>query len=72
MPTYAFVCGDCGEKFEELVGMGKTAPCPQCGSKKVEKQVTAAMFNGAAASTPTDAPRPSGGGGCGPSCGCHH
>ena len=41
MPIYAFRCRGCGLEFEELVlRVGQTAPCPQCGSKDVERQVS--------------------------------
>jgi putative FmdB family regulatory protein len=71
MPIYAFVCGKCHHEFEELLPMGKSAPCPKCASADVQKQVTAAAFNGAAASNSSPAPRATGGGSCGSGCGCH-
>ena len=63
MPTYAFACEKCGHEYEELVGMGKTAPCPKCKSTKVKKLMTAPAVSGGSA------PKPSGG--CNPGCGCH-
>ncbi len=75
MPTYAFACTKCGHEFEELVGIGKTAPCPKCSSKDVEKQITAPAAVGVAGATTgpsaSPAPRKMGGGGCGSGCGCH-
>ena len=38
MPIYEFECSKCGARFEELVGAGETAPCPQCGSSEVERR----------------------------------
>ena len=38
MPIYEFACGSCGARFEELVRAGQTAPCPECGSAKVERK----------------------------------
>lgn len=42
MPMYEFRCQKCGRQFEELVGrFGEKAPCPSCGSKDVERLVSA-------------------------------
>jgi putative FmdB family regulatory protein len=45
VPIYEFVCESCGHRFEELVGshVGREAAdvaCPECGSAKVERQVS--------------------------------
>ncbi len=33
MPIYEFECGECGERFEDLVAAGtETAVCPACGA----------------------------------------
>ncbi len=33
MPIYEFECGECGERFEDLVAAGTDrAPCPACGA----------------------------------------
>jgi putative FmdB family regulatory protein len=45
VPIYEFVCQSCGHRFEELVGshVGREAAdvvCPECGSPKVERQLT--------------------------------
>jgi putative FmdB family regulatory protein len=45
VPIYVFVCESCGHSFEELVGshVGRAASdvaCPECGSAKVERQVS--------------------------------
>jgi len=33
MPIYEFECGECGERFEELVAAGtERADCPSCGA----------------------------------------
>ena len=44
MPVYEFACGDCGERFEELVGshVGRTEDevlCPKCGGAKLKRLV---------------------------------
>ena len=44
VPIYEFVCESCGHRFEELVGSpGRRADevaCPECGSAKVERQLS--------------------------------
>ena len=38
MPIFEYLCGKCGNKFEELVfSSDKKIKCPECGSAKVEK-----------------------------------
>jgi putative FmdB family regulatory protein len=33
MPIYEFECGECGERFEDLVAAGtETVACPSCGA----------------------------------------
>lgn len=42
MPVYSFRCLDCGHGFEELVPrFGDKAPCPNCHSAAVEREVSA-------------------------------
>jgi putative FmdB family regulatory protein len=38
VPIYEFECAGCGERFEELVSAGETAPCPRCGSSEVRRR----------------------------------
>ncbi len=53
MPTYAFRCRECGHEYEELVQrMGQSAPCPDCGHKKVERLVSAPAVGHSAKATP--------------------
>lgn len=45
MPIYEFSCGECAERFEELVGphVGKTVEqvsCPACGSNRIERRTS--------------------------------
>ncbi|HEY6770990.1 MAG TPA: zinc ribbon domain-containing protein [Solirubrobacterales bacterium] len=45
MPIYEFVCESCGHRFEELVGATggiqvAEVTCPECGSAKIERQVS--------------------------------
>jgi putative FmdB family regulatory protein len=40
MPINSYVCNQCGEKFDLLVGMTSEKPelkCKKCGSKSIEK-----------------------------------
>ena len=38
MPIYKFVCKDCSEKFELLVGVTSDEnKCRKCGSKNIER-----------------------------------
>lgn len=40
MPIYTYICKDCGEKFDLLIGMTMEKPelqCKKCGSKNIEK-----------------------------------
>jgi putative FmdB family regulatory protein len=38
VPIYEFDCSECGARFEELVQVGQTAPCPECKSSEVERR----------------------------------
>ena len=43
MPLYGFVCEDCKDDFEELVMSSAKADdvvCPNCGSRKVQRQLS--------------------------------
>jgi putative FmdB family regulatory protein len=40
MPLYSFVCKDCSEKFDLLIGVTKQSEkkvCKKCGSKNIKK-----------------------------------
>ena len=42
MPTYEYLCKDCGHQFELFERMSEHAAahkCPKCGSEKVEPRV---------------------------------
>ena len=70
MPIYEFVCMQCESHYEELVPMGASADCPDCGSSDVRKQFSVFAAHGV-----ESGPGPSfgaGGGCCGGSCGCGH
>ncbi|HHV43048.1 MAG TPA: zinc ribbon domain-containing protein [Firmicutes bacterium] len=42
MPVYEFRCGQCQEKFEELISWSQIdkVVCPKCGSNQVKKLVS--------------------------------
>jgi putative FmdB family regulatory protein len=42
VPIYEFECEECGAGFEELVAASAaTAPCPQCGSERTTRLMSA-------------------------------
>lgn len=64
MPIFEFVCGKCGGRFEELVpSAAAKVPCPDCGSRRVRKAVSAFAVTG-------DARQAGGHAGCGGCGGC--
>jgi putative FmdB family regulatory protein len=41
MPIYEFECGECGERFEELVAAGtESAACPACGATGAPRRLS--------------------------------
>lgn len=38
MPLYEYTCPKCHSAFELLIRGGEAPECPQCGSRKLEKQ----------------------------------
>lgn len=74
MPIFEFRCKSCDSQFERLVRSTDegTVACPSCESEQVSRLFsTFASKGGKEAAGVGAAPRSSGGG-CGPSCGCHH
>lgn len=61
MPIYEYTCSQCGSDFELLVREGTVIECPECGSKKAAKKMSA--FSAQSGSS-NDAPPPCFGGGC--------
>ena len=42
MPLFEFYCEDCQQSNELLVGRAEKPACPKCGSRKMEKLMSAA------------------------------
>ncbi|NCA82046.1 MAG: zinc ribbon domain-containing protein [Opitutae bacterium] len=40
MPLFEYICRACGEISEQLVTGSRQPACPNCGSKKLEKQLS--------------------------------
>jgi putative FmdB family regulatory protein len=40
MPLYAYHCENCQAEFELLVRASDTPACPECGSEKLQQQVS--------------------------------
>jgi putative FmdB family regulatory protein len=72
MPLYEYVCMECEEHFEELVGMNAPDPgCPRCSADRVAKQFSVFATHGSS-EQPSFGQTAAGGGCCGGSCGCSH
>jgi putative FmdB family regulatory protein len=46
MPFFTYHCPACDSQFETLVRGDEVPVCPQCGSDKLERQVSAAAVHG--------------------------
>ena len=70
MPLFEFVCESCSQESELLVRNSETPACPECGSKKLNKLLSAPFGHAgtspslpiAGACPPADAPP------CSPRC----
>ena len=53
MPIYEYRCTRCDASFEKLVFSGEEQDieCPECGSREVEKKMSAASFLGSGSSS---------------------
>jgi len=40
MPLFAYICNKCGAQAELLVRADANVKCPQCGSSKMERQMS--------------------------------
>jgi len=74
MPTYEFVCTDCGSRLELQATLAQKATglTPQCGScdsgGRMRRVFSAVAMVGGG--PPIGGPMPSGSGCCGGACGC--
>ena len=69
MPLFEYICKSCGEIAEILVTGARKPACPNCGSKKLAKQLS--TFSAQVASSKSFSPPPCGTGSCPtPGCGC--
>lgn len=65
MPLFEYRCRECGQASEVLVRGAEQPVCPQCGSKRLEKQLSAfAALSGGSA------PEPACGACCSAASGC--
>lgn len=69
MPLFEFFCEDCSHHTELLVGRAEKPACPKCGSKKMEKLMSAAAGRVSSGSLPmASACPPPEAGPCSPHC----
>jgi putative FmdB family regulatory protein len=45
MPIYEYRCGQCADEFELLVFRNEEPACPKCGSKELNKKMSACGFS---------------------------
>lgn len=69
MPIYEYVCGSCHSEFELLVRGDEQPACPQCSSRRLEKQWSVPAAHAADGGDLPVCDLPSRGGSCGlPAC----
>jgi len=54
MPLYEFVCDECGQAFELLVGFSqadKAQRCPDCGGEKTHRKMSSFAMGGSSSSS---------------------
>ena len=54
MPIYEYVCMSCESHFEELVRHDESAKCPDCGTTKVQRQLSVFAASKTKPATPED------------------
>ena len=70
MPIFEYVCTECHEAFEKIVGLNESVVCPGCSSERLEKQYSR-FGMGTSGNYPSLPLYQSGGCGCGAGgCGC--
>jgi putative FmdB family regulatory protein len=68
MPLYEYVCQECEHPFEALVFAGEQPECPECRSRKLERQLSLPARPKTDTTTLPTACKSSGPP-CGPACG---
>jgi len=59
MPVYTYICKDCGEKFDLLIGVSSEKvelKCKKCGSKDIEKALTTFSVRNSGSSSGSSGP----------------
>ena len=51
MPIYEYTCIKCDEEFECIVFSGDTVTCPECGTEKVRRKMSACSFKSSGSSS---------------------
>ncbi|MFQ5991652.1 MAG: FmdB family zinc ribbon protein [Nitrospiraceae bacterium] len=46
MPIFAYLCQQCGHRFETIVQGSKTPECPTCKNTRLDKQLSAFAVGG--------------------------
>jgi putative FmdB family regulatory protein len=59
MPIYEYLCRGCGKRFEAVVWDSKTPPCPDCGERNLEKQVSTFAVRTSSSPPPASGQAPS-------------
>ncbi len=77
MPLREYVCKACGRAFEALERAGEKPSCPDCGSARLERQLSAfspKSSSGGSGGLPpcADGCPSAGSSGCGCGCAGHH
>ena len=67
MPLFQYACEECGQTHELLIRGNEKPACPNCGSERLTRQMSA--FAAVSSGSKSDAPGPPMGG-CGAGCGC--
>lgn len=73
MPTYEYICTNCGQKFEIKASMsekgkGLKTTCPTCGGTQAQQVLSSVAVK---SSSGGGGKSKGSSGGCGPGCGCH-
>ena len=50
MPLYEYTCGKCSSDFELLIRSDEKPVCPECGSRRLERHMSAAAAHSAGGS----------------------